>query len=163
MRVHKRIRYNYFHTIQSSCMELESKQIIYVIWHLCQSPKEIAQSTDISSLNVCNASLITYSIEVLGKMIKKNDGRFTIHITSTVQKILRTCTGKQTIEGVPVSESLSIIFHYSTIVCLKHQPWIFSSPYYSMCAASNLWYLGDCSSPKVFVKCFRQRSSSWMK
>ena len=58
MRVHKRIRYNYFNTIQlflkqSSCMELESKQIIYVIRHLWQSPKEIAQSTDISSLNAC--------------------------------------------------------------------------------------------------------------
>ena len=32
----------------------------------------------------------------------KKDRRFTIHITSTVKKILRTCTGKQTIEGVPV-------------------------------------------------------------
>ena len=53
------------------------------------------KSTDISSLNV------TYSIEVPSKMIK-NDRRFTIHITFTVQKILRTCTGKQTIEGVPV-------------------------------------------------------------
>ena len=84
-----------------------------------------------------------------GKMIK-NDRRFTIHITSTVQKMLRTCTGKQTIEGVPVLESLSTIFHYSTVVCLQHQPWIFSSPYYSMCAASNLYYLGDCSSPKIF-------------
>ena len=49
------------------------------------------------------ASLITYSIEVPGKMIKKkNDRRFTIHITCTVQKILRTFAGKQTIEGVPV-------------------------------------------------------------
>ena len=28
----------------------------------------------------------------------KNDRRLTIHITSTVQQILRTCTGKQTIE-----------------------------------------------------------------
>ena len=55
------------------------------------------------------ASLMTYSIEVPGKMIK-NDRRFTIHITSTVQKILRTCTGKQRIEGVPVLESLSTIF-----------------------------------------------------
>ena len=43
-------------------MELESMQIIFVIWHLWQSPKEIAQSTDISSL--IDASLITYSIEV---------------------------------------------------------------------------------------------------
>ena len=41
------------------------------------------------------------SIDVPGKMIK-NNGRFTIHITSTVKKILRTCTGKQTIEGVSV-------------------------------------------------------------
>ena len=32
----------------------------------------------------------------------KHDRRFTIHIASTVQKILRTCTGKQTIEGVAV-------------------------------------------------------------
>ena len=47
------------------------------------------------------ASLITYSIEVPGKMIK-NDRRFTIHITSTVKKIFGTCTGKQMIEGVPV-------------------------------------------------------------
>ena len=44
---------------------------------------------------------ITYSIEVPGKMIK-NDRRFTILIASTVQKILRTCTGRQTIEGVLV-------------------------------------------------------------
>ena len=50
------------------------------------------------------------------------------------QKILRRCTGKQTIEGVPVLESLSTIFHYSIGVCLQHQPWILSSPYYSMCA-----------------------------
>ena len=49
----------------------------------------------------CMHGLITYSIEVPGKMIK-NDRRFAIHITSTVKKILRTCTGKQTIEGVPV-------------------------------------------------------------
>ena len=42
-----------------------------------------------------HAILITYSIEVPGKMI--ND------VTATVKKILRTCTGKQTIEGVPVS------------------------------------------------------------
>ena len=42
-----------------------------------------------------HAILITYSIEVPGKMI--ND------VTVTVKKILRTCTGKQTIEGVPVS------------------------------------------------------------
>ena len=48
-----------------------------------------------------HASLMTYSIEVPGKMMKK-DRRFTIHITSTVQKIFRTCTGKETIEGVPV-------------------------------------------------------------
>ena len=48
------------------------------------------------------ASLITYSIEVPGINDKKNDRGFTIHITSTVQKIMRTCTGKQTIEGVPV-------------------------------------------------------------
>ena len=73
------------------------------------------------------ASLITYSIEVPGKMTKKR--RFTIHITSTVQKILRTCTGKQTIEGVPVLESLSTIFHYTTVVCLQHQPWILSAPH----------------------------------
>ena len=57
------------------------------------------KSTDISSLNV--RKLITCSIEVSSKMIK-NDRRFTIHITSTVQKILRICTGKQTIKGVPV-------------------------------------------------------------
>ena len=44
--------------------------------------------------NAC-ASLITYSIEVTGKMIK-NNRRFTIHITPTVQKILRTCTGNLT-------------------------------------------------------------------
>ena len=42
-----------------------------------------------------HAILITYSIEVPGKMI--ND------VTATVKKILRTCTGKQTIEEVPVS------------------------------------------------------------
>ena len=42
-----------------------------------------------------HAILITYSIELPGKMI--ND------VTATVKKILRTCTGKQTIEGVPVS------------------------------------------------------------
>ena len=65
---------------ESSCMELESMQIIYVILHLWQSPNEIAQCTDISSLNVCKS----------------------YNITSIVQKILRTCTGKQTIEGVPV-------------------------------------------------------------
>ena len=47
------------------------------------------------------ASLITYPIEVPCKTIK-NDRSFTIHITSTVQKILGTCAGKQTIEGVPV-------------------------------------------------------------
>ena len=47
------------------------------------------------------ASLITYLIEVPGKMIK-NNRRFTIHIISTVQKILMTYTGKQTIEEVPV-------------------------------------------------------------
>ena len=104
MRVHKRIRYNYFRSIllllsffffkESSCMELESMQIIYVIWHLWRNPKEIAQSTDISSLNV--RKLNNTSIDVPGKMIK-NNGRFTIHITSTVKKILRTCTGKQTI------------------------------------------------------------------
>ena len=52
-----------------------------------------------------HAILITYSIEVPGKMI--ND------VTATVKKILRTCTGKQTIEGVPVLESLSTIFHHS--------------------------------------------------
>ena len=68
----------------------------------------------------------------------KNDRKFTIHITSTVQKILSTYTDKQTIEGVPVEETLSTIFHYSTVVCLQHQPWILSSPYYSMCAGSNL-------------------------
>ena len=34
-------------------MELESMRIIYVIRQLWQSPKEIAQSTDLSSLNVC--------------------------------------------------------------------------------------------------------------
>ena len=45
---------------------------------------------------------------------------------------------EQTIEEVPVLESLSTIFQYSTVVCLQHQPWILSSPYYSMCAASNL-------------------------
>ena len=38
---------------ESSCMELESMQIIYVIWHMWQRPKEIAQRTDISSLNAC--------------------------------------------------------------------------------------------------------------
>ena len=65
-----------------------------------KSPKEIAQSTDISSSNA-DARLVTYSIEVPGKMIKY-DRRFTIHITSTIKKIFRTCTGKQTIEGVPV-------------------------------------------------------------
>ena len=58
MRLYKSIRYNYFRSIQlflkeSSSMELESMQIIYVIWHLWQSPKETAQSTDISSLNLC--------------------------------------------------------------------------------------------------------------
>ena len=42
-----------------------------------------------------HAILITYSIELPGKMI--ND------VTATVKKILRTCTGKQTIERVPVS------------------------------------------------------------
>ena len=47
-------------------------------------------------------SFITNSINVPSKMIK-NDRRFTIHIyISTVQKMLRTCTDKQTIEGVPV-------------------------------------------------------------
>ena len=64
MRVHKRVRYNQWLLVQllsqysaflkeSSCMDLESMQIIYVIWHLWQSPKEIAQSTDIGSLNLC--------------------------------------------------------------------------------------------------------------
>ena len=46
-------------------------------------------------------SFITNSIKVPSKMIK-NDRRFTIHIMSTVQKMLRTYTDKQTIEGVPV-------------------------------------------------------------
>ena len=41
-------------------MELESIQIINVIWYLWQSPKEIAQSTDISSLNVCKFNNIQY-------------------------------------------------------------------------------------------------------
>ena len=48
----------------------------------------------------------------------KTDRRFTIHITSTVQKILRTCTDKQTIEGEPVQESLSTIFRLFIICCL---------------------------------------------
>ena len=48
-----------------------------------------------------NVQLLTHSIEVPDKMIK-NDRRFTIHITSPVKKIFRTCTGKQTIEAVPV-------------------------------------------------------------
>ena len=48
-----------------------------------------------------HASLITYSIEIPGKMIKI-DRRFTIYIISTVKKIFMTCTGKKTIEGVPV-------------------------------------------------------------
>ena len=50
-------------------MELDSMQIIYVIWHLWQSPKEIAQSTDISSLNVCKFNNIFD--RGTGKMIKK--------------------------------------------------------------------------------------------
>ena len=66
-------------------MELESMQIIYVILHLWQSPKEITQGTNISSLNVCKFNNI--SIKVPGKIIK-NDRGFTIHNTSTVQKIL---------------------------------------------------------------------------
>ena len=45
---------------------------------------------------------------------------------------------EQTIEEVPVLESLSTIFQYGTVVCLQHQPWILSSPYYSMCAGNNL-------------------------
>ena len=28
----------------------------------------------------------------------------------------------QTIEGVPVKESMSTILHYSTVVCVQHQP-----------------------------------------
>ena len=39
-------------------MELESLQIIYVIWNLWQNPKEIVQSTDISTLNVCKLNNI---------------------------------------------------------------------------------------------------------
>ena len=67
-----------------------------------QSPKEIAQSTDISSLNVCKFN------NIFDRGTRQNDKK---HLTieglqtllhSTVQKILRTCTGKQTIEGVPV-------------------------------------------------------------
>ena len=57
------------------------------------------KSTDISSLNVCKFNNI---FDRGTRENSKNDRRFTIHITSTVQKILRTCTGKQTIEGVPV-------------------------------------------------------------
>ena len=45
---------------------------------------------------------------------------------------------EQTIEEVPVLESLSTIFQYSTVVRLQHQPWILSSPYFSMCAGNNL-------------------------
>ena len=66
-------------------MELESIQIIYAIWHLWQSPKEIKHSTDISSLNVCK--FLKYSIEVSSKMLKKTiEGSQSILHQSTVQK-----------------------------------------------------------------------------
>ena len=64
--------------------------------------RDIAQSTDISLLNVCKFN------NIVDRGTRKNDKK---HLTieglqtilhSTVQKILRTCTGKQTIEGVPV-------------------------------------------------------------
>ena len=68
------------------------------------------------------ASLITYSIKVPSKMIK-NDRRFTIHIISTVQKMLRTCTDKQMLkEYLSKSPCRLISSMYSTVVCLQHQP-----------------------------------------
>ncbi|CAH3028658.1 unnamed protein product [Porites evermanni] len=60
---------------------------------------------------------------------------------------------------VPV-KSLSTIFHYSTAVCLHHQPWILSSPYYSMCAGSSVAYekLYTALTKNSLVKGIKQAS-----